>query len=348
MQRLVLTITQSNLDYTQYPLDSQNIDLTMYSFGSYATQVSFTNVVIGYQYTDSADENVKTSSIQLNPIWSFDSATGTCGTKKPGTRFNGRTYAIVSMRFTRQSTGVITRLALPMFLLVLLGALAFWARLEDRVNSTVTMLLAISALYIVVIQNIPPIGYLTKFDTFVVTMFALLFSCCILHLFIIRISNEEKTHKWPLRKFYVRLLEFAGRISIIPIMSSVYAYIFLSKNRIQLVIVSVLIGTFALCVFIREFFSTKKALKVTIQEIDEKYSEVLILSNMETILFNLYNYNKFSSNLQHHSRITILRRREEQAVKSGTSIHEGDIIDMTTNPYFVNEEDSNNVDDVSL
>jgi hypothetical protein len=101
-------------------------------------------------------------------------------------------------------------------------------------------------------------------------------------------------------------------------------------------------------VFIREFFSTKKALKVTIQEIDEKYGEVLILSNMETILFNLYNYNKFSSNLQHHSRIMILRRREEQAVKSGTSIHEGDIIDMTTNPYFVNEEDSNNVDDVSL
>ena len=96
--------------------------------------------------------------IELNPIWSFESAASHFGSQSPGTLFGNRAYGIVSVTFKRASTGMVLRLALPIFLLVFLAALAFWASPSDRVDATVTMLIAISALYVMVIQNIPMIG----------------------------------------------------------------------------------------------------------------------------------------------------------------------------------------------
>ena len=37
-------------------------------------------------------------------------------------------------------------------------------------DSTITILLAISALYIVIFQSIPMLGYLTAFDDFIITV----------------------------------------------------------------------------------------------------------------------------------------------------------------------------------
>lgn len=96
--------------------------------------------------------------ITLNPIWSFQSAVASFGSQSPGNFYGTRAYGVVKIVFKRQAAGMTLRLALPIFLLVFLAALSFWAAPSDRVDSTVTMLIAISALYVIVIQNIPMIG----------------------------------------------------------------------------------------------------------------------------------------------------------------------------------------------
>jgi hypothetical protein len=40
--------------------------------------------------------------------------------------------------------------------------LTFWANLDDRINMTMTILLSVSALYVVILGNIPLLGYLTR------------------------------------------------------------------------------------------------------------------------------------------------------------------------------------------
>ncbi len=99
-----------------------------------------------------------TYDITLNPIWTFQSALASFGSQIPGNFYGTRAYGVVSILFKRQASGMTLRLALPIFLLVFLAALSFWAAPSDRVDSTVTMLIAISALYVMVIQNIPMIG----------------------------------------------------------------------------------------------------------------------------------------------------------------------------------------------
>ena len=47
------------------------------------------------------------------------------------------------------------------------AGVTFWAEPETRVDSITTLILAVSALYIVILGNIPLVGYLTDFDRFV-------------------------------------------------------------------------------------------------------------------------------------------------------------------------------------
>lgn len=73
----------------------------------------------------------------------------------------------VNLIFQRQSSGVITRLIVPLALLLLLSALTYWITFENRVETTITVLVSVSALYIIILQNIPLVGYLTDADRFI-------------------------------------------------------------------------------------------------------------------------------------------------------------------------------------
>ena len=68
----------------------------------------------------------------------------------------------------RRSFGVVYRLALPVLLLLLLVGLTFWGDHAGRVDTTITILLATSALYIVIFSSTPMLGYLTVFDTYII------------------------------------------------------------------------------------------------------------------------------------------------------------------------------------
>ena len=161
------------------------------------------------------------------------------------------------------------RLAFPMLLLTILAAASFWSDINDRVGTTMTILLAISALYIVVFANVPMIGYLTKFDTFVVALFVILFGCCNLHSLTIRFQKEGAFDKYPLRPLYLRLTEFIGRLFVIPITLYMYLSTF-KQTGPELIISWTIVAGFILFVGSREFFGIRKVARVTMNNIKVK------------------------------------------------------------------------------
>lgn len=48
--------------------------------------------------------------------------------------------------------------------------LTFWGDSSSRVDSTITIMLSVSALYIVIFSSIPMLGYLTKFDRYIIVV----------------------------------------------------------------------------------------------------------------------------------------------------------------------------------
>jgi hypothetical protein len=183
-------------------------------------------------------------SIVHNSVWDFLGAYATnpimdFGT--PGVPIT-RSVFVVHLNVSRRADGIILKLALPMLFLAIMGAMSFWTGLEERIATTMTVLLAVSALYIVVFANIPMLGYLTKFDRFVVEITLILFLITAVHHMVIRLQREEVLAKHPLRKFYLRLFDFCGRVFLIPIMLIVYLTLFTAFARAVLALFIVVVG----------------------------------------------------------------------------------------------------------
>jgi hypothetical protein len=108
----------------------------------------------------------KSYTFLSNPSWEFVNSS-TFLYQDLYTSSSNFVNCIFHLPIERISSGIVIRLVLPITLLLILSGLTFWAPYENRVDSTVTILLAVSALYIVILSNIPLIGYLTKVDSFV-------------------------------------------------------------------------------------------------------------------------------------------------------------------------------------
>lgn len=89
-----------------------------------------------------------------------------------------------------------------------------------------TILLSVSALYIVIFGNIPLVGYLTIFDSYMIGMYLFVAGCVILHQLTRRM--REKQEEWPMREIYVRILEVFGRIFALPIV--VFSYFLMFRD----------------------------------------------------------------------------------------------------------------------
>jgi hypothetical protein len=183
--------------------------------------------------------------------------------------------------------------------------------ISERVSTTVTLLLAISALYIVVFANIPMVGYLTKFDLFVLFLFSMLFLCCCMHQLIVRLQCDEKLESWPLRRVYIRFLELLGRLVIIPCVCGVYAANFssaISKNTYAALWASVII--FISAVGMREVAAVKKVLNISVAEILVKIDSLQTVSTIEVLVVNAYLYRVISRSLKF--RLQDAQRQREQ------------------------------------
>lgn len=152
---------QPNLEFSKFPGDSQLIHLR---YGSYAYSQTFMKIIYlepGLSFNKNFDE---TYSFLSNPLWKFDPKHTSYQNYLSSSGFVNCIYHIA---VDRQTVGIVIRLVFPILLFLYISGLTFWEEHTKRVNTTSTLLFAISALYVVIIDNIPMLGYLTYVDMFV-------------------------------------------------------------------------------------------------------------------------------------------------------------------------------------
>lgn len=142
-----LTLKQSQLDLSAYPLDKQYIDLKHQSYGYTAEQVKFVwdDPPISY-LEDYTGDTVFTK----HPIWGHTIGYYRASEYDEAYVANGLdvTYETnhLQIRIDRLGRGILMRFALPILILVILAGLTFWADYETRIDTTMTILLSVSAL----------------------------------------------------------------------------------------------------------------------------------------------------------------------------------------------------------
>lgn len=200
------TLLQPNFNFQRYPWDEQTIAVryNIFSMPANLAKLSYwggNGLIFNANY-DGRD------TFKENPIWNFDSYSYTTYVG------NSYYYWYYELNVSRRGDGIVLRLVLPITLLLCLGALTFWIVFENRVDTTITLLLSVSALYIVILGNIPLLGYLTDVDKFVFSMFFLLVVIIAAHQWYITL--RQKVDSWPLRPVVMRLIELVGRTAMVP------------------------------------------------------------------------------------------------------------------------------------
>ena len=180
MCMLIFSVCLGALEYQKYPEDKQviNIGVESFAFKNNLVQLAFTPLCTTpegkeMQCTFTVDgftmmlqppvtviDSASTGGGVFNPLWSYLSNDYyLTPTIPPPPPYFQRT--VVELRVRRESAGIVYRLAFPIMLLILLVGLSFWGEVSSRVEITITILLAVSALYIVIFSSIPMLGYLT-------------------------------------------------------------------------------------------------------------------------------------------------------------------------------------------
>jgi hypothetical protein len=201
-----------------YPLDEQTFSITIQSF-AYATSLvilhPFTKISTITFNTDPSLGDIE--YFQLDPIWTFIGWSDSFINQDLGIfwdPYRGYSTASIFLTFQRQSFGIVYRLALPVMIFLFLVGFAFWADLDHRVDITITMVLAVSAFYLVVGQVIPFVGYFSLFDKFITTAFVILSTAAGIHYVVINL--DAKKLKYPSNEFFLTVIVYVCRVVWFP------------------------------------------------------------------------------------------------------------------------------------
>ena len=288
-----VTLQESEFVFANYPEDTQKIVVRYSIFNYDATRlmIGFNggNALLFNQNVDGGD------TFKSNPIWTYKSYSYETYVSN-----SNIAYAVYNINVTRQGKGIIFRLVLPITFLLLLAGLTFWVLYENRVDTTITLLLSVSALYIVILQNIPLVGYLTLVDTFVFTMFILLVVVVCLHQ--VYATLYAKQDRWPLRIVYLRLIEFTGRTVIIPFIIIYFFREMFKGDSADSGFSFAMIFLASIYLFVvgfRESVGVKASLEVALARLQEKFNNnettVKDISAVEVALINFIKFRKFST-----------------------------------------------------
>lgn len=299
-RHLRLDIVQPHFTYENYPRDKQSLNIR---FMSNAYSIDFLRLKYSLEpinFVNSAYPNLNDVNWELSSQWYLDSTQFetkiwedqreySSGSVTISSTFDS---AILILDAERISDGLLIRLGVPILILMVLSGLVFWAATENRIDATMTILLAVSALYIVVFGNIPMLGYLTSFDTYVISMFFLLTCAVAIHQLNYRIS--EKADRRPLRYVIVRFLEFIGRVAIFPLAIIMFLVMFPSEFVLRvrtpmLVVLSLLI----VFISIRDIGGVRKTFLNTMDYYAERRDrgEMHSMSEFELKFFFFYEKN---------------------------------------------------------
>jgi hypothetical protein len=218
-RHFVLVVKQGQFNLKQYPLDVQRFTLTLQSW-AYATQY-----VVLFPFREKGpglirfnqDPTLKIDYIKEDPLWKYREAFTTVEEQRLGSFFDpNRNYSTISiiLEFERESYGILFRLALPILMFLFLVGFAFWSDISHRVEVTITMLLAVSAFYLIIGQVIPFVGYFSLLDKFITTAFCILSMTAGVHYMTSNLDTEK--YKYPFNAFLRDVIVFLCRAFWVP------------------------------------------------------------------------------------------------------------------------------------
>lgn len=167
----------------------------------------------------------------------------------------------VSLHIIRKSSGVIQRFVMPVLILMMLSGVVFWARREERASKTMSILLAVTTLYIVLFRSIPLVGYLTSLDSYIMAMFLLLTVALFVHQAIDTLSLKIESN--PMRLLFIRVMEFFGRLLVFPLVIILFYHFFSAEDNTDMFtfLLTVVIAGMII-ISIREIGGILKVIKV--------------------------------------------------------------------------------------
>lgn len=306
---------QPRFNFDAYPADQQTINIRYgsYAFNNLTFRMNFTNPPLSFSTNYDGEP-----TYMQNPAWTYDNSSTSYDVYTSSSGFSNPIYHVV---MSRQGAGIVVRLILPITMLVILAGLTFWADYENRVDSTTTLLLAISALYIVILANIPLLGYLTAIDRYVFAMFLLLVISVILHQSYATINS--KIEQWPLRILYMRLLETFGRVGVFPIAIICFLVGIDGIDKKTVLTMLVMIITCTSIIFTRELFGISKAWRLAwaglLEKVNNPELRVQELSKAEVLVLNTLLIGRLTFKL-HHISDALLKGPLEGREKGGVSV----------------------------
>ena len=239
---------------------------------------------------------------------------------------------------------MVYRLALPVLLLLLLVGLTFWGDHVSRVETTITILLATSALYIVIFSSTPMLGYLTVFDSYIIWMFLMIVVVIFMHSINYRLI--EKSKEFPLRLLLTRLIELMGKAVIMPLTYAVFIITFptFGSPAMNGVIMALFVVIFSI-VSVQCIHGVRKSSKQAIVEIRAKVDNPAQhdLRSLEVLFYNVLEFGKFSSSASHYHRWKKnVNKNFTKEVEMEVVTHRGSIEGLTTSSDLDNLRESFN------
>jgi hypothetical protein len=328
-RQTITTLTEGQMELRQFPIDTQTFTLT---FQSYSMSSAF---LILKLLPESVAKNLDSYNgkyfIDLNQVWTFQSANSEAvAIPSPVWYDPNRHYsnAYINLVFKRQSYGVIYRLAVPITIFLVIGAMSFWAEESMRVGISTQMLLVIAALYLIIGEVIPFVGYLTVMDVFVSVAFLICAGVLAVHLFLAHL--DRKIDDFPLASWFHHFAQDLFRVVLVPLMLAIMMITFRMTATFWVVILA-LTSTLSLFVGATKLPKLRRKRKRCILLLRKKQRAVQAATAEEKAL-NIH--------LQKLSRLelAILRLTEDWFLNEQLPQNWRDALDEDEKPYYESPE----------
>lgn len=314
-----ITLAQPQMNFQSFPLDSQNFSIRSqsYSYDTKFIQLKYvTPSIVLLKDTQNNDQ----ANIKMNALWNYDDFTSYISNEIQPIYYNPtRLYSVAyaNLKFTRQSTGYIIRLGLPVIISLIVVGFSFWSDIEKRIEVTLQMLLVAAALYLVIGQIIPFVGYLTTMDLFITTVFLSLALTVGIHFYTLYLHTKHM--KKPMNEFYKYVLVIVLRSFWIPIALLMYMSYF---QQINMSMISILCITSVITLsdglmhyhrihklWIRSILNLREKEKYILEQQEEQ-------TKKEQELYEKKYTNKDNNNEEHLMNISFMKHKKRLQLSS--------------------------------
>jgi Neurotransmitter-gated ion-channel ligand binding domain len=207
----------SNMYLRAFPFDSQDLEVYVHPFGHHVRPILLT--------ADQESTGVSSAPYTPLPLWDTGSIKYRSRAGHIGNGPGAVSYVVFRIHVVRHSEYYIFRIFVPLFLMVAISWGVLWippADLASQLTISVTTVLTLVAFSVAVSNVLPPVPYLTYYDSFFLVSFLFILLTTAEAILIHTANGRDRDAALTLRRFTRRLIPSLYLIAVV-----VMAFIFL-------------------------------------------------------------------------------------------------------------------------